>query len=97
MIDFRTQKVNDTSFIYINNQNSGKDVGIYDNGIVFHYGRELTDQEIARIRLRQEQARKVMEMLEERQMKQLANKIDIAVDDVVEKKVDEVITRAFKK
>ena len=36
-------------------------------------------------------------MLEERQMKQLANKIDIAVDDVVEKKVDEVITRAFKK
>lgn len=50
MIDFRTTRNKDTLFVdpYLNPSDTS--CGIYDNGLVFHYGRELSEKEIAMIR-----------------------------------------------
>lgn len=95
MIDFRTENKGNTNFIFIGNGSSNKGVGIYDNGLVFHYGRELSDKEIAWIERRHADAKKAKQLLEEKQFDEFTNKVELAIDELVKEKLDAIITKAF--
>lgn len=93
MIYFRTSKSKDKYSTFFDLHPEDKTCGIYDNGLIVHYGRELDDDEIARVR---ERNKYLSDLRQDFLFQRREAEMEKALDDYAEKYLSTALDRAVK-